>query len=299
MKQSPSVKINTITAQSLNQRLDNYLFKHLKGVPKSHIYQLLRKGRVRVNGKRAKPVYKLQLDDQVRIPPVRLPDEKTVIKPTVQAIETLKAAIVFDHPDFLVLNKPINFAVHGGSRINYGVIDVLRAMDPETPYELVHRLDRATSGCLLVAKSRLSLNLLQNCWREDQVRKEYLAVLLGHLKSPNEIVEAPLLKRRRGDDESYMVVDPLEGKSSKTTFKEIERYEKTSLVRVLLQTGRMHQIRVHSQFIGHPIFGDDKYGDKLFNQAHKAKRLFLHAQCLQFVYAGETIKVEIPWNPAL
>ncbi len=295
MNPNQTVRLQTINEEALNQRLDNYLFKHLKGVPKSHVYQVLRKGRVRVNGKRAKPTYKLQLGDEVRIPPVRMAEKEAPIPPSLQAIETIKQAIIYDHSDFLVINKPVNFAVHGGSNVTYGVIDILRAMDPAANFELVHRIDKATSGCLLIAKNRRALTLLQDSWRENKVEKYYLAVLVGHLESAVEIVEAPLLKQQRSDDVSLVVVDEEYGKPAKTTFTELERYENTSLVRASLHTGRMHQIRVHSQFIGHPILGDDKYGDRAFNQVHHAKRLSLHAHSLQFKYEGELIKVEAPW----
>lgn len=295
MNDNHAVRLQKIDEEALNQRLDNYLFKHLKGVPKSHVYQVLRKGRVRVNGKRAKPTYKLQLGDEVRIPPVRMAEKETPIPPSPQALETIRQTIIYDHPDFLVINKPVNFAVHGGSQVNYGIIEILRAMDPAAHFELVHRIDKATSGCLLIAKNRQALTQLQEGWRENKVEKQYLAVLLGHLSSPVEVVEAPLYKQQRSDEFSFVVVDETHGKPSKTTFKEIERYADTSLVQAILHTGRMHQIRVHSQFIGHPILGDDKYGDRAFNQAHQAKRLSLHAQSLQFKYQGKLIKVEAPW----
>lgn len=290
-----TVRLQKIDHEALNQRLDNYLFKYLKGVPKSHVYQILRKGRVRVNGKRAKPTYKLQLDDEVRIPPVRIAEKEAPIAPSQQAIDTIRQAILYDHPDFLVINKPAYFAVHGGSQVNYGVIDILRAMDSAQHFELVHRLDKATSGCLLIAKNRLALTTLQNSWHDNDVEKQYLAILVGHLDSPLQIVDAPLYKQQRSDDTAWVVVDELHGKPSKTTFKEIERYTDTSLVQAVLHTGRMHQIRVHSQHIGHPILGDDKYGDRVFNQTHHAKQLCLHAQRLQFKYQGKLIQVEAPW----
>ena len=296
MNTKQTVRLHTIDEEALSQRLDNYLFKHLKGVPKSHVYQILRKGRVRVNGKRAKPTYKLQLGDQIRIPPVRMAEKETPLPPSLQALETIKQAIIYDHPDFLVINKPVNFAVHGGSHITYGIIDILRAMDPSAHFELVHRIDRATSGCLLIAKNRMALTHLQNAWRDNQVEKQYLAVLVGHLPSSTQVVEAPLYKQQRSDDVSFVVVDEVHGKPSKTTFKEIERYADTSLVQAILHTGRMHQIRVHSHFIGHPIVGDDKYGDRAFNQSHQAKRLSLHAHRLQFKYQGKLIQVEAPWR---
>lgn len=295
MNYNQTVRLQKIDEGALNQRLDNYLFKHLKGVPKGHVYQVLRKGRVRVNGKRAKPTYKLQLGDEVRIPPVRMAEKETPLPPSLQAIATIQQAIIYDHFDFLVINKPVNFAVHGGSNVTYGVIDILRAMDPAQSFELVHRLDRATSGCLLVAKNRLALTLLQNSWRDHDVEKQYLAILVGHLSVPTQVVTAPLYKQQRSDDVSFVVVDEVHGKPSKTTFIEIERYAHASLVKAILHTGRMHQIRVHSQFIGHPIVGDDKYGDRAFNQAHQAKRLCLHAHSLQFNYQGQLIKVEAPW----
>lgn len=289
MKNKPSVQIKTVGEEALQQRLDNYLLKHLKGVPKSHIYQIIRKGQVRINGKRAKAESKLQLEDKVRIPPVRVATSDKPIKPNFQACEAVRKAIIFDHEDFLVINKPAGFAVHGGTHVSYGIIDVLRHLKPKVNYELVHRLDKLTSGCLLIAKNRLALTLLQNAWH-DEVQKYYLAIIKAYLPQPTLDVKAPLLRLQH-----KVVVDKAQGKAAHSTFTEIERYDYSSLVRVTLHTGRMHQIRVHAQAIEHPILGDDKYGDHEFNKQNNAKGLFLHAHCLQFNYQGQAIKVEAPW----
>lgn len=291
----PKVQVKIVTEASDQQRVDNFLLKTLKGVPKSHIYRMLRTGQVRVNSGRAKPEHKLSVGDKVRIPPVQTASSQAPIKPSAKAIDTIKNAIIFEHDDFLILNKPSGFAVHGGSGVNYGVIDVLRAMEKGAFFELVHRLDKETSGCLLIAKNRLSLTLLQNEWREDRVSKTYLAITKGHWRPTKQVITEKLRKNELKSGESLVVVDAKSGRAAKTEIVELERYDETALIKVILHTGRMHQIRVHCAHVGHPILGDDKYGDKTLNKHLKAPRLCLHAHCLQFQYQSDSISVEAEW----
>ena len=279
------------------QRLDNFLLGQLKGAPRSLVYKLVRSGQVRVNGGRAKAERKLEGGDEVRIPPVRLagPEEKGA--PAKGLLEAMEASIVFEDARLLVVNKPSGVASHGGSGISFGVIETLRALRPRESLELVHRLDRDTSGVLVVAKKRSALSELQALMREDHghaggIRKRYLALLAGRMPDGTMSVDAPLhVGLRQGGERHVQVSDG--GKPSLSHFRLLERRGGQSYCEVRIETGRTHQIRVHARHIGHPVAGDDKYGDPEANARLRRdiglKRLFLHAASLEFALdAGKT-----------
>ena len=276
-----SVSLQTIDEFSVGQRLDNYLLKHLKGVPKSHIYRVIRKGEVRVNKGRKKADYKLILNDMVRIPPIRVSKPNEISVP--DSLQTLlKNAILYEDKGLLIINKPAGLAVHSGSGVNVGVIEVLRKMYKE-PIELVHRLDRATSGVLLIAKKRAVLKNLQQQLNQHQMEKRYTALVQGAWSKRRHTIDAPLYQNSR-----CIVVDA-KGKQAISHFQPFKNFHQddfaASLVEVLIETGRMHQIRVHAKYAAHPIAGDDKYGNPIFDAKTKArglKRLFLHAHQLTF-----------------
>lgn len=272
------------------QRLDNFLLGQLKGAPRSLVYKLVRSGQVRVNGGRAKAERKLEAGDEVRIPPVRLAEEGNKAMPPVSFMERLEAAIVFEDARLLALNKPTGVASHGGSGISFGVIETMRALRPSQTFELVHRLDRDTSGLLIIAKKRSALTELQALMREDGgIQKRYLALLTGRMPDGMMSVDAPLHVGLRQGGERHVQVNPV-GKASLSHFKVLERRGGHSYCEVQIETGRTHQIRVHAQHIGHPVAGDDKYGDPLVNKRLREqlglKRLFLHAASLQFTLAA-------------
>lgn len=267
------------------QRIDNFLLASLKGVPKSRVYRMLRKGEVRVNKGRIKASYRLQSGDAVRIPPVRVAEAGAPANPGTQVLQRIESSILAEEKGFLLLNKPTGIAVHGGSGLSYGVIEALRVLRPEAPYlELVHRLDRDTSGCLLIAKRRSVLREMHRLLREEGMDKRYLALVKGQWQGGERRVDAPLLKNTLKSGERVVTVSA-EGKSAVSIFRPVTVFADASLVEVRLLTGRTHQIRVHAASIGHPIAGDEKYGDEAFNRQMKAygvRRLFLHARSLRF-----------------
>ena len=271
------------------QRLDNFLLGQLKGAPRSLVYKLVRSGQVRVNGGRAKAERKLEAGDEVRIPPVRLAEAGEVRPPPESMLRRLAASVVFEDRNLLALNKPSGIAVHGGSGVSVGVIEALRALRPDESIELVHRLDRDTSGVLVVAKRRAALLELQALLREaedeEAPNKKYLALLVGRMPSGTMTVEAPLQKSVLQGGERMVRVDP-DGKASVSHFRLIERRGGHSFCEVRIETGRTHQIRVHAAHLGHPVAGDEKYGDREANRklAEQAglKRLFLHAASMEF-----------------
>jgi 23S rRNA pseudouridine955/2504/2580 synthase len=273
------VQFVEIAPEAAGQRLDNFLLTRLKGVPKSHVYRLLRKGEVRVNKGRAKPDYRLEAGDVVRLPPVRRPEPGAPAPGGRAAGQRLEAAILHEDDRLIVLDKPSGIAVHGGSGLSHGVIEALRAARPQAPYlELVHRLDRETSGCLLVAKRRSALRALHELLRSGQVEKRYLALVQGHWDLGQVKLEDKLRKTTRGG-ERVVTVDE-EGKAAASIFRPVEIGALASLVEVRIMTGRTHQIRVQAAEAGHPLAGDDRYGDREFNRRMKRlglDRLFLHA----------------------
>ncbi len=305
--ENPGVQLVAITAENAGQRIDNFLRTQLKGVPKSMIYRILRKGEVRVNKKRIKPEYKLEAGDEVRIPPVRVAErEEQAVSPKLEKVAALALAeaIIYEDDHILVLNKPSGTAVHGGSGVSFGVIEGLRALRPEARFlELVHRLDRDTSGVLLVAKKRSELRSLHEQLREKGMQKDYLALVRGSWPSHLKVVQAPLLKNILQSGERVVRVSS-EGKPSETRFKVEERFAFATLVKASPVTGRTHQIRVHTLHVGHPIAFDDRYGEREFDSKLAStglRRLFLHAAALTFTHPnnGETLRLEAPLDEEL
>jgi 23S rRNA pseudouridine955/2504/2580 synthase len=278
-----------IKPEQAGQRIDNFLITKLKGVPKSRIYRILRKGEVRVNKGRCKPEYRLKAGDQVRIPPIRMEEKPAAPAPPQAQIDRLEAAILFEDKGLLIINKPCGLAVHGGSGLSFGLIELLRASRPTAPYlELVHRLDRETSGLLLVAKKRSYLRALHEQLRDDKVRKHYRALVCGHWDLGKHHERSPLYKNTLSSGERIVRVDD-RGKSAHTLFKPISCFKAASYMEVELFTGRTHQIRVHAAHAGHPVAGDEKYGKQVCNRDLKQyglKRLFLHAYRLEFTHPG-------------
>ncbi len=272
-----------IDEEFAGQRVDNFLRNVLSGVPKSRVYRLIRRGEVRVNGGRVKAEYKLLAGDEVRVPPVTI-NPPGPAAPDKPASEMLEQAI-FEDKRLLVINKPAGVAVHGGSGISHGVIELLRASRPDLKnLSLVHRLDRDTSGCLVLAKKKSALRELHELFRERLVEKNYLALVAGDWQHGDFLVKAPLLVQHRKNGERYVIVSD-EGVRAKTRMKLSRTYGTYSLLQCQPLTGRTHQIRVHAQTMGHPLVVDERYGDKDTNrQARKLglKRLFLHAQSIAF-----------------
>lgn len=274
------------------QRLDNFLLGQLKGAPKSLIYKIVRSGQVRVNGGRGKPERKLAAGDEIRIPPVRLEEAGESAPPPKGLLAALGAAIVFEDARLLALNKPSGLASHGGSGIRHGAIESLRALRPGESLELVHRLDRDTSGLLVIAKKRSALRELQALMREDHgagIDKRYLTLLAGKMPNGTMDVDAPLHIGLRQGGERHVQVNDI-GKESISHFKLLQRFGGHSYCEVKIDTGRTHQIRVHAQHLGHPVAGDDKYGDAGINKRLRdqagLRRLFLHASSLRFALDG-------------
>jgi len=285
-----------INPERAGQRIDNFLIGQLKGVPKSHIYRLLRKGEVRVNKGRIKPEYRLMEGDLVRIPPVRLGENAAPAVPSDASLARVQSAILYEAPQLMVINKPAAMAVHGGSGIRYGVIEAIRALYPQLPdLELVHRLDRDTSGCLLISKKRSALKALHEQLRNNEIQKLYLALVKGQWQGGQQTVDLPLRKNTLKSGERIVTIDN-EGKPSQTIFKPVKRYADATLMEVELLTGRTHQIRVHAAHIGYPLAGDDKYGQRGFNMMMKSLglgRLFLHAKSLTFTLPGSETRVNV------
>jgi 23S rRNA pseudouridine955/2504/2580 synthase len=294
-----SVRLLTIDEDRAGQRLDNFLITALKGAPRALVYRIVRKGEVRVNKGRVAPDYRLQAGDVVRVPPVRLSEEAPAPKPRHGLQKLLTDRIVHDADHLLVVNKPAGLAVHGGSGVSVGLIEALRAMRPEqaSSLELVHRLDRDTSGLIMVTSRRPLLRALHANLREGDIDKRYVALLSGRLAGAKHRVEAPLLKVERPSGEAIVRVSR-EGKAAITEFTVLERYKDATLVEARLLTGRTHQIRVHAQHLGHPLVGDDKYGLDAVNKQFQKKglnRLFLHAQRLQLTLPdGKRLNLEAP-----
>jgi len=275
----PAVQHLQIAKEAAGQRLDNFLLTQLKGVPKSHVYRLLRKGEVRVNKGRARPDYRLAWGDVVRLPPVRRPEAGAPTAGDRSAGLRLEDHIIHEDDRVIVLDKPSGIAVHGGSGLSRGVIEALRAARPDAPYlELVHRLDRETSGCLLIAKRRSALRALHELLREGRVEKRYLALVKGRWELGQVRLEDRLRKSVRGGER--MVTVDESGKAATSIFRPVEIGAAASLLEVRIMTGRTHQIRVQAAEAGHPLAGDDRYGDRDYNRRMKGlglNRLFLHA----------------------
>lgn len=278
------VRLVTVASDEAGQRIDNFLARYLKGVPTSHVYRILRRGEVRVNSGRIRAQYKVKAGDKVRIPPVRVAPEAASTSPGKNLLG-IEDHILYETPHFMVIDKPAGIAVHGGSGISHGVIEALRAVRPEAPFlELAHRLDRDTSGCLLIAKRRSALRALHEQLRAGTMNKRYLALVMGPWQGAARTVRAALRKNQLQGGERVVRVDA-DGKEALTRFHPLSSHGPGILVEVELKTGRTHQIRVHAAHIGHPLAGDDKYGDAEFNRLMKQsglRRLFLHAHMLEF-----------------
>lgn len=299
---STGVQLLEVAPGLEGQRIDNFLRTRLKGVPKTMIYRILRKGEVRVNKGRIKPDYKLKAGDVVRVPPIRVSETDEPAPIAQGLLDRLQAAIVYEDKALIVLNKPAGIAVHGGSGLNYGVIEALRQIYPKyTELELVHRLDRDTSGLLMVAKKRSMLRYLHEKLRGDGITKRYLALVRGSWPASRKQVSAPLLKSNLRSGERMVEVNP-EGKEALTTFKVVRRFGNfATLVEASPITGRTHQIRVHARYVGHAIAGDAKYGDDDFTKEIRqlgGKRLFLHAVGLALALPdGTALTLEAPVEP--
>jgi 23S rRNA pseudouridine955/2504/2580 synthase len=304
-KSSNTVKMVEISSDQAGQRLDNYLLTKLKGVPKSHVYRLLRSGQVRVNKGRKKPSYRIQPGDRIRIPPVRTAERHEAVIPD-SVLALLENARLFENSDILVLNKPAGIAVHGGSELKFGIIEAIRQNYPDQFFELVHRLDRDTSGCLVLAKNRDTLNTLHHALRNgDQdahaprMEKTYLALLAGLWQQGDKTIEQPMQKVRRSGEHRVEISD--DGREAISHFKLVQHYRTASLMQIQIDTGRTHQIRVHAAASGHAVAGDSKYGDAAFNKEMKKlglQRLFLHASHI-VLPLGEGLSVHAPLSEDL
>ncbi len=294
----PQVQLITITDEESGQRIDNYLLRICKGVPKSHIYRVLRSGEVRVNKGRIDQTYRLLAGDVVRVPPVRVSEK---VESTAPGAEF---AVLFEDSHLLIINKPAGVAVHGGSGISYGVIEQLRASRPDAKFlELVHRLDRDTSGILLLAKKRSALTNLHEQIRDGEPDKRYLVLVQGEWQNARQHIRLPLFKYNAPDGERRVRVQA-DGLASHTVVTLLRRYGSFALLEAELKTGRTHQIRVHLASSGFAIAGDDKYGDFNLNRVlQKAdgnrialKRMFLHAHQITFVHpdTGQAMTLNAP-----
>lgn len=297
---SNKVQYLEITENEQGQRIDNFLFKKLKNVPKSFLYKIIRKGELRVNKKRIKAEYKLQLGDIVRVPPMQA---GTASEPGVIPegwVEKIKSCILLEHDHFLVINKPAGIAVHSGTGDHFGVIEILRAAFPYQPMlELAHRLDKETSGCLLIAKNRDALLRFHQMFKQSAIEKKY--TLLAHGQWPQSLKKVELnLERGAIGAGQRGVRSTEEGRFSKTYFKLIKHVGSQSLVEASLETGRMHQIRVHAAESGYPIVGDNKYGDwekdKVLLPKKSMRHMYLHAHEVSFVWTDQPymVKAKLP-----
>ena len=304
-----AVREVAIDEGSAGQRLDNFLVRTLKGVPKSHLYRIVRSGQVRVNGKRAGPDARLALGDRVRLPPVRTGDVPApAARSALAARAGDKLAVLHEDDDLIAIDKPAGVAVHGGSGVAHGVIEQLRASRPQARFlELVHRLDRDTSGVLLVAKKRAALVALHDAWREGAVDKRYVVLVRGRWRDAKRVVRLPVHRYVTREGERRVRVEA-DGQHAQTTFRRLATWPAhappLALLEAELHTGRTHQIRVHLTHLGFPLAGDDKYGDFAWNRAlAKAglKRMFLHAATLALAHprTGEPLVLASPLSPDL
>jgi 23S rRNA pseudouridine955/2504/2580 synthase len=282
MEQLPLRKLR-IDSEAAGQRIDNYLRRELPGVPKGRLYRLLRRGEVRVNGGRIRAEYKLAEGDEVRIPPVRV--NRAGAPPPPRASAAILNRVLYEDKRLLVIDKPTGVAVHGGSGVSFGVIELLRHARPElADLSLVHRLDRETSGCLVLAKKRSALRDLHERFRDGVVEKNYLALAIGDWQIGEQLIDAPLLVTNRKGGERHVIVSE-QGKPAQTRIQLSRRYGEFSLLQCAPLTGRTHQIRVHALHAGFPLAGDERYGDEAVNRQLRAAglpRLFLHAQSIAF-----------------
>lgn len=283
-----SVKHHKVSDDEAGQRIDNFLLRELKGLPRSRIYRLLRRGEIRIDGGRAKPTRRLRAGEVVRIPPFASAEKanSATQQPSTQLAEALRDGVLYEDTRLMVINKPSGLAVHGGSTVRIGLIEALRQIRPDLTFvELVHRLDQETSGCLLLAKRRSALRLLHEQLREGVVTKRYKALLVGEINQQEMAIDAPIEKLSGAMQERQVRISQ-DGRRAYTHLKVVERYADCTLVDIGLATGRTHQIRVHARHIGHPVSGDDRYGDRDANARLRReaglRRLFLHSTELGF-----------------
>ncbi len=283
---APRVQWLEVGAEWAGQRLDNFLMSRFRGVPKSVIYRVIRKGQVRANKKRVKPDYRIGTGDAIRVPPLRVPEQKPDrAQPGQRVQRRMQRAVIHESPDFLVVDKPAGMAVHGGSGVDFGLIETLRAAREDRYLELVHRLDRDTSGLILVARRRSALKALQDQFRRKSTHKVYRVLVVGDWPADVTRVEAPLQRVTGGSGERLVRVSAREGKSSSTAFRVLERFPGYTLLEAVPLTGRTHQIRVHAAYQGCPVAGDIKYLDQASLTAWQrggGDRLMLHAHRLAF-----------------
>jgi len=293
-----------IDPEYAGQRLDNYLFTQVKGVPKSLLYRLIRQGKLRVNKKRVSVSYRLQADDVLKMPELNVAPKQATAKPGSRLTQELTGRILYEDNDLLILNKPVGLAVHGGSGLSRGLIETLRLIRTDCHYlELAHRLDRDTSGCLIIAKNRATLKALHELLRSGNIEKIYCALTLGHWPKQHNRIDINLQKNVAQSGERKVRVSD-EGKAAITDFESVKNYQAATLVKIKLHTGRMHQIRAHASAVGHPVAGDEKYGDRAFNRLMKQKglrRMFLHAEKITFRLpdAKQSISVKAPLDREL
>jgi 23S rRNA pseudouridine955/2504/2580 synthase len=297
----PAVSWIDVDESGEGQRLDNFLVARLKGVPKSHVYRIVRSGEVRVNSGRVAASHRLAIGDRVRIPPIRVAEREAGDAPA----PALELPVLHEDDFVLAVDKPAGLAVHGGSGIAHGAIERLRAGRPQARFlELAHRLDRETSGVLLLAKKRSALTALHEDLRERAMDKRYLAAVVGRVRDEKRLVRAALRKYSTAEGERRVAVDEREGQEAQTVFRRLARNEEFSLLEAELLTGRTHQIRAHLAHIGHPVLGDEKYGDFELNRALRKRglrRMFLHAAALSFDHpaTGERLVIRSPLPPEL
>lgn len=276
------------------QRIDNFLLKHLPGVPKSHVYRLLRSGQVRVNGGRSKPERKLEEGDEVRVPPVRMAEKGEPVRPPDEVLNRLRDSVIHEDAHYLAINKPAGYASHSGSGVPYGVIEAARAWGKHEFLELAHRLDRDTSGVLLLAKSRPALLRAQKAFKYGLTEKRYFALLIGRWRGEAREVDAALVRSQLKGGERYVEVDEEDGKPSRSRFTPQARYRDATLCEVEIFSGRTHQIRVHALALGHPVAGDRKYGEREVQRPLRErglKRMFLHSHYLKLPLEGDFPKL--------
>ena len=301
-RQKSGPRIQRVTAEESGQRLDNFLLRHTQGVPKTRVYRAIRKGEVRVNKGRSRPEYKVLDGDEVRIPPLSEGITQSTDRPSLAWERRIRASIISETSDFFAINKPPGLAVHGGSGVRLGLIESLRRLFPEQRYmELVHRLDRDTSGLVLVAKNARTLRELHEQLRTDRIDKRYLALVAGKWPAYRTSVAAPLAKHHTASGERIVKVD-VNGKASETQFRVLERLPGATLIEAKPITGRTHQIRVHTQHSGHPILGDTKYETELSARcavSAPVRRLFLHAGALSFTLKGVKTSLACPLSEEL
>ena len=269
-----------VSIEQADRRIDNFLLAHLKPIPKSRIYQMLRRGEVRVNGGRIKPDYRLQPGDDIRIPPVFVQPSGIPDSPPARLVEMIKTCVMYEDKRLVVVNKPAGLVVHAGTGSTFGVIELLRELYPQKQdLHLIHRLDKETSGCLLIAKNMIVLRRVNQALKMGEVHKEYQALLQGRLNKKKIMVDTPLQRHRNQHGEGKVRADR-SGKTALSEFEAIKVYRDATYVKVRIATGRTHQIRVHASSIDHPLAGDGKYGDREFNKKMRTlglKRMFLHA----------------------